>query len=150
MPQVTASVSAPGLILDVLVWVSTPYRRLLDSSKRTLPPVATVRAMIDTGATISIIDQAVIARLGVPSTGSVTVHSPTTGQTPQPALQYDVGLVIPGSDPAKAVFSLSSIAVIEADFSAHGGEYNALLGLDVLEKGILLFNGPAKTFTLTF
>jgi hypothetical protein len=102
--------------------------------------------LIDTGASASAIDSQIIQALGIPASGSVRIHTPSTGLTPHTCSQYDVGIAL--SLPGPQIWWLAtSLAVAESDFSLQG--IDGLLGRDVLSQCVVVFNGPGVHVTLS-
>jgi hypothetical protein len=104
--------------------------------------------LLDTGASITSVDTTLVAPLGLAPTGSVLVHTPSTGQTPQSFNQYDVMLIIPGQTTQHAPWVIEAMPVMESDFSAQN--IQGLIGRDVLARAVLIHNGPASQFTLAY
>jgi hypothetical protein len=119
------------------------------ASGQTVPNAAQVRILVDTGASHTCMDPAVLQGLGLTPTGVATVNTPTTGSQPQSQDQYDVGLLIPGSLPTHVPLVISNLPVICAEFLQAQG-FHGLLGRDVLSKCILIYNGPVNFFTVAY
>ena len=135
-------------MLNALIAVSEARAAALTAANLSVPTVQTVRALVDTGASCTCVDPTVLKALGLSPTGSVPILTPSSGTTPHPTDQYDVGLAIPGSDVAQAPLIHQTIPVIESDLSAQGIE--ALIGRDVLASCVLVYNGVTGHFTLAF
>jgi hypothetical protein len=96
------------------------------------------------------VDPAVIAALGISPTGSVSVHTPTTGATPHAMDQYDVAILVPSVQGQLPLY-FPTIPVVETNLSAQG--IQALFGRDMLSRCFLHYNGtigPTGVFTLAF
>ncbi len=106
-----------------------------------------VRALIDTGATGTVIDFAVIKALGIVPTGQVLIHTPSTGGTPHACGQYDVALALL-MGPSQVHVISPAIPVIESNLAQQG--IQALLGRDILSGGALWYNGQAGTLSVAF
>jgi hypothetical protein len=111
---------------------------------RTPPQIVTARLLVDTGASHTCLDCAVIQKLGLIPTGQISVHTPTTGGTAQAINQYDVALLIQAHGTLKSFLTLP---VGESDFSAQA--IDGLLGRDVLAQCLLLYSGPDNVFMLS-
>lgn len=98
-------------------------------------------ALIDTGASITAVDQGVLEQLGLFPTGVVTVATPAG-----PALQpvYTCEISFPGTPIPRLPFN----RVIGSQISDLG--YTALIGRDVLRYFQLVYNGPDGFGTLAF
>jgi hypothetical protein len=150
MPQITLPVTPQGLLLEIVIAASTPRQAALQANGQPIPALVQIKALVDTGADSTVIDQTVIAKLGIPPTGITMIHSATSGVQPVPCRTFDVLLGIPGHSPGTVIVVVGALAVVESDFSAHAAHYNALLGRDVLDRGVLIYNGTAGVFTLSF
>ena len=146
MPTLTNQISALGPLIDVEVGVSTPRRDALQKAGLPIPSNVSIRALIDTGASCTGIDKAVIASLQLVSKGPIPVHTPTSGQAPKTCEQYDIHLRLIHP---KLSFNFSALPVIETDdLSAQG--IQGLIGRDVLGNCIFVYNGENGTYSLGF
>ena len=94
-------------------------------------------------------DQSVLQALGLTPTGSVQMNTPTTGQAPVTTMQYDVGLLIPSGTQGSPPLVFPTIGVAATDLTAQGG-LQALIGRDILDRCILIYNGTQEFFTLAY
>jgi hypothetical protein len=83
MPQITIPTSPNGLVISVVVGVSVPRQAALTQAGQRVPDAVPVRALVDTGASCTLIDK-------------------------------------------------------------------TILGMDILRRGILIYNGEADQFTMAF
>ncbi len=128
-----------GPRLNVEVHVPQPLATLLSQQGKPIPKPAPGLALIDTGASITAVDDSVITSLGVQPIGVTTVHTPS-GSAPQN--QYPVRFVFPGS-------SLPELSVTQAIGSVLRPQgIVALIGRDALSSVILVYNGPVGMMTL--
>ena len=93
------------------------------------------------------VDKTLIVPLGLTPTGAGMFHTPSTGATPVPFPQYDVMLFIPGSKVGQA-WIIEAMPVMECDLSAQG--IQGLIGRDVLDRAIVVYNGPVNHFTVAY
>lgn len=94
-------------------------------------PGANVLGIIDTGATSTAISERVVEQLGIPPIGKVRLKT-AAGTKEANTYQVDVILFF-GSQ----VIPLTSMTVTEFEAGSEDGEPQALIGLDVLQKGSL-------------
>ncbi|HEX7185620.1 MAG TPA: hypothetical protein VF756_27595 [Thermoanaerobaculia bacterium] len=80
-------------------------------------------------------------------TGVVSVNSPTTGETPHQADQFDVALFIP--PPNGLPLFIQAMPVVASHLLAMQG-FHALLGRDILNNCLFAYNGEVGLFTLAF
>jgi hypothetical protein len=148
MPIVTATASPVGPLLDVLVHVTVQLLGQLNASGRAIPSPIQVRGLIDTGASGTCLDSSIIARLGLVPIGSTPVHTPSTAGQAQLRYLYDVGLWLPSRGKSAPYNIRTSLPVIETDLTGQGIEL--LIGRNVLESCLMVFDGPANTIRLAF
>jgi hypothetical protein len=106
MPAISLPIDALGPIIRVAVGVSQ-FR--VDALKRANLPVPQWQVgtfLIDTGASGTCIDHALVQPLGIPPTGAVNVQTPSTGNGSHSCYQYDVLLYIPGGNLHIALWAL--------------------------------------------
>lgn len=149
MPNVTVTLDPiEGPILPVGVSVSRARREALLASGENVPPIVSVRALVDTGASCTCVDPSVLQALSLPATGTVFLYTPSTGSTPHAADEYDVGLVVPGAGIHHLPLTIDGVPVVAANLAVQG--IHALIGRDVLQDCILIYNGTDGDFTLAF
>jgi hypothetical protein len=102
-------------------------------------------ALIDTGASCTCIDPAIIGALELSPTGSIQVFTPSTGDRGHATAQYDACLQIYTS-PQQAPLEIPLIAVVASELKMHG--IDALIGRDVLQHCLLWYNGSSGIFSL--
>ncbi len=145
MPSLNASVREDGLIVEVGIALSTAR---VEAAKRAgRPPVAPiwVTALLGTGASCSVIDTSVVHSLKLIQAGTVQGHTPSTGSNLHTCNLYDGCIAF--AKPQVKVMSLN-LPVAEASLIDQG--ILALIGRDVLRQCLLVYNGPAKSFSLSF
>ena len=91
------------------------------------------------------IDESVVKALNLPPTGQIDILTPSTGATPEKRYQYDVALLLHHSDNSRF---FPTHPVLASDFSTQN--IQGLLGRDVLNHCLLVYDGSAKTFSLAF
>lgn len=148
MPHFTLAVSAGGPIVTAYVAVSNPRGQALQAAGQPIPAPVPIQALVDTGASGTCIDPAVLSQLQIPQSGSVMVHTPTTGATPAAAAQYDVALIIPGATSNDPPLVFETIPVMASQLHQAQG-IHALIGRDILSRCVLLYNGTAY-FTIAY
>jgi hypothetical protein len=145
-------ITPQGPLLTVALMVSVPRQQALATAGQAVPPQLQANLLIDTGATCTNIDEKLIAALALTPTGSVKVHTPSTGQEPVEKQVYDIGLAIVAAQPPAVPFSfplfLQSLPVLAADFS--GQAIDGLLGRDVLRFARMTYGGPENLLLLSF
>jgi predicted aspartyl protease len=145
MPHLTLPLSPSGCLVDLYVGVSEARRNALAAAKLPIPEVIRVHGLIDTGASCTVIDANAIASLQLTPTGSILVHTPSTGANAAAFAQYDVLLSI--YHPTHSLV-IGTIPIVTSDLAATG--IQALIGRDVLAKCLLVYDGVASHFSLAF
>ena len=103
--------------------------------------------LLDTGASNTVVDTSLIAPLGITPTGTIMCHTPSTGTVAQAFNQYDVAIIVPGAVPGQA-WVVEALPVMESNLAPQG--IQGLIGRDMLDDAILIYNGTTKHFTLAF
>ena len=103
--------------------------------------VPSVRSLmlVDTGASGSAVDQEVIAMLGLQPTGAISIATPSHAR--HEVLTYDIDLIIEQNQ-----FHLADVPVFATGLKNQG--IQGLIGRDVLQHMLLVYNGYAGHFTL--
>ena len=114
-------------MIDVVASVSQPRAQALTTAGRAIPSQLVIRALIDTGASCTCIDPNILTSLDLSPTGSVRVHTPSTGTQAVNQDQYDVSLIFLHS---KLSFTIPNIPVIASSLQMQG--IDALIGRDIL------------------
>jgi hypothetical protein len=83
MPLITAVLSVTQARADALL-----------AANQVVPPLQRMNALIDTGASCTCVDPAIISALGLTPTGSTQMLTPSTGAQPHTTDQYDASLRI--------------------------------------------------------
>ncbi len=128
--------------------ISHARQQVLESINQTVPDPQMVRALIDTGASISAVDPIALNALGLSPTGEADIHTPSTGSTPVRTPTYDVRIAILAGRAEDLHFISETLQVTAADLTAQG--IQVLIGRDILKSCTLFYNGAASTFTLSY
>jgi predicted aspartyl protease len=111
---------------------------------RTPCPPVLVRALVDTGASKTNIVRSVLDRLGLSPASQVIAHTASTGLVPLMADVYAVEISLGG---AITGLLATDLAVVAAE-DLSGSGVQALLGRDILGRGLLVYDGLQRRFTL--
>ena len=145
MPHLTLPLAAVGCGLEVYIGVSNARRAALTAAKQQVPALVRARMIVDTGASGTVVDEKVLKSLALTPTGTTQILTPSTKGTPVTCPTYDVLLAV---DHAKYPLVLGTVPVVGGDFSGQGIE--GLIGRDVLQECLLVYDGVAGTFALAF
>lgn len=122
-------------------------QQALAAANRAVPPPVNAVFLVDTGASCTVVDAQIIAPLGLNPTGVMMAHTPSTAGNAVPMQQYDLMIYIPGSM-INVGWSIDSLQVSASSFS--GQSIDGLIGRDIIDRGLLVYNGQAGHFTLAY
>lgn len=148
MPHFTVSFAHSGPMIDLIVTASGARIQALESAGIPLPMPQAIRGLVDTGAAShTCIDPSVFEALKLQPTGSILMHTPSTGESPQAADTYDVGIVFPNN--TQPGFVLHNVQV-SASLLANVQGFHALIGRDILAQCILVYNGSTGSLSFSY
>ena len=136
-----------GPLIHVYIGVSEPRQGALIKAELPVPSPVVVKALVDTGASHTVVDPTVLKSLGLSPRRIAQTITPTTGAVPHQCHTYDVSLHIPLAT-ATALFSKPAWEVTCLDLKHQG--FEVLLGRDILAEGMLVYDGKAATFAMAF
>lgn len=147
MPAITVTIEPGGPIVNVLVGMSAPRIQALQAAGQQPPNPVTGRFLIDTGASGTCVDPALIAPLGLPQIGRVAIATPSTNGQQHFCDQFDCALFIPGALNAPGHF-IEALPIITAHLQSQG--IDGLIGRDILNRCTLTYIGSANLISLSF
>lgn len=142
MPSFAAQVpnlQTVGPVVDLQIAVGSAVETVLRTSGAPIPPPIRTPAMIDTGATGSVIAQGLASRLGLNPIGVTYINTPSS--TNVACYEYSVRLIFPNN-------VLWEGQVLEAPLQ--GQHVQCLIGRDVLAQAVLIYIGYGNLFSLSF
>lgn len=142
MPSFTVSLAdlrGTGPIIDVDVAAPLALEEELRRVQQPIPQPVGLAAMIDTGASSSVIQEGLAAQIGLQPIGVAKVNTPSS--TNVECYEYAVRFAFPNNVVVAAT-------VIEAPLK--GQHIQGLIGRDVLEHALLVYIGYTGQFTLSF
>ncbi len=145
MPHFTLQFQAGAPQVAFYIGVSQPREQALKNAGVTVPQPIVIHGLVDTGASNTAVDPVIIQQLGLSPTGSMSIFTPSTGETPAQANTFDVSIRIPV---ATMTFSVGALQVFESALSVQG--IQALIGRDVLANRLMVYDGRANIFSLAF
>lgn len=147
MPVFTAQVSNLqflGPILNVQIAPSKAASQAMDKAGVAVPAAMTISAMIDTGATSSVVKTGLAQQLNAQPVGLQHINTPSSQGVP--CYEFFLQLILQPTGGLLASVELEA-RFIEAPL--HGQNIHVLLGRDVLSLGIFIYNGANNSFTLS-
>lgn len=148
MPYVSGSLTGSWAIVDVLIGVSTTRRSLLTKHGFSVPTAVHVRALLDTGASISGFAPRVFRDLDLTPVSQLNVLTPSTpADAPHPCDLFDVTLaLVAGGTP----HPFADLRVMVADCWPPNEGLEALIGMDILRRCFFQLMGPERQFVCAF
>ena len=142
MPLFTQKLSDLEDIGPVIELILAPSLRLLRTTAVSPSSMQQVKvvAMIDTGASGSLIKQGIAELLGIYPIGNTYLNTPSS--TNVHCSQFHVQMVFPND------VIIQSMVVTEAPLQNQ--HIQCLIGRDVLQHGLFIYNGSDNSFTLSF
>lgn len=136
-----------GPIAPAEFHVPTQLAKLLQDKGQRVPPPQQGMVLIDTGASMSCADSAVMSKLGVKPVGQVdigTAGGQTKASTFPARLLIGVGVI-----PQPLSIDFSSVVGVDLSGQSAGGQtLIGLIGRDILELCIFVYNGTTGSFSL--
>jgi hypothetical protein len=133
------NLQAIGPVVRLQIAVGTPAEAALRKAGTPIPTPVTADAMIDTGATASVIAQGLAGQIGLQPVGSTLIATPSHANLT--CFEYFVRLVLPQN----VVYEGT---VIEAPMQGH--HIQCLIGRDILAHSVFVYTGYLNLFTLSF
>lgn len=138
MPSITVSLSPKGAIVNVIIGASHPRLTAYKAAGQTPPATVTGQFLIDTGASCTCVDPALIKSLGLPQIGKVAISTPSTNGGQHFCEQFDASLFIPGN-PGSGGMMIPALPILTTHLQSQG--IDGLIGLDVINRCTLIYSG---------
>ena len=139
--QVVANLSGTGPIVEVVVGASSLFAQVMARKGLPIPSPVKALAMVDTGASSTVIAPSVVQALGLQPVGVGQLATPLA-TVPLTVPQFNISLGFPGGS-----FVQSAIAV---EASLPSQPIQVLIGRDVLAHAVLTYIGYLNQFTISF
>ena len=125
--------------MEIQIAVGSAVEQTLRQTGVTVPSPVLCTALIDTGATGSVVQQGIPARLGLNPIGTVQISTPSSANVR--CFEYYIRYLFPQNVTIEGT-------VIEAPLA--GQPIQCLIGRDILANAVLIYMGYANQFTLSF
>lgn len=142
MPSFTTQVpnlQRVGPVVQVQLAVGSAIEDALRRSGKTIPNPVAALAMIDTGATGTVLREDIPKQLGLNPVGTTLISTPSS--TNVRCYEYLVRLLFPNN----VVVETTMIGA-----PLQGQHIQCLIGRDILRHGVFIYTGYIDTFTLSF
>lgn len=137
-----------GPVLAVQIEIPAALATQLQKDNQKIPSPVLGQALIDTGASVSAVDAAVVGQLGVQPVGIKNVG---TAGGPQQQATYPAKFSFPGTKLPSIEFNeLLGANLAGQQLPLPQGQIIALLGRDILQLFILVYNGPGGMYSVAF
>jgi len=141
LPSFTSSIpnlQAVGPLIELQVAVGSALESTFKAGAEAIPGPVKALAMIDTGASVSVLRQGLAAQLSLNAIGVSYINTPSS--TNVPCYRYLVRFIFPNE-------VLVETNVVEAPLQ--GQNIQCLIGRDVLAHGVLIYIGGSNLFSLS-
>jgi len=145
MPALKGRVGAEGPLIEMKVMQSPQLVAQLKKAGLNFAAPCIINALIDTGASSLAIDMNILRSLGLKPTGTVKVHTPSTQGEGEEMSQYDIHVVIGEGQSYPLTMVLPAIGITIANQG-----FCALIGREILNHCILIYNGPEQKFHINY
>lgn len=147
MPRLTLSADHSGKpVVHLYVGVGLAKTEALRERGMPIPVARPLRALVDTGALRTVVEETHLKSLDLSPLSVEDVHTASTGAAPVKLNVYAVEITLAEAVTGTLARNLPVLAA--ADLSGLG--VRMLLGRDVLSRVILTCNGPDREFGLSF
>ena len=146
----TGDIHPDGPFLALCIGVSAEQQACFEAKGRSIPPPLFVKGLVDTGATMTCIDLGLPKKLTLNPRRPMSMFTPSTGTQVATSETYDVRLSILPTDQRKFPYQYHrpTLHVVAQPLAAQG--FGAIIGRDILDAGILHYDGTERKFTLKF
>lgn len=137
-----------GPVLPIQIEIPTALAMQLQQTGQAIPTPVSGFGLVDTGASVSAVHEVVIQQLGVQPVGIANVG---TAGGPQQQATYPARFSFPGTNlPTIEFGQLLGANLTGQSLPGIQAPLIALLGRDILEHFVVVYNGPAGMYTMAF
>ena len=140
------SLAIDGPIMQIQVEIPPVLAESLQKSSTPIPNPVEGFALIDTGASITAIDDVIFGQLGINPNGVARVG---TAGGPQQQSTYPVRLTFPGTGIPGVNHGKALGCNLTGQIVLGKRRLIALIGRDILQRFILIYNGSAGMFSMS-
>ena len=146
MPVVSQDLTEDGAVIEVLVGVHNERREMLRKHSFPVPQRVRARLQVDTGSNVTVIRGEVFQQLGIQEIDSVLARPLATTEEPQrfPQFPASLSLLCEGMEMHLPSVSVLGCLMTPAD------RVDGILGRDVLDHCLFVYDGRGRRFSLAF
>jgi len=130
-----------GPALNIEISVSDNVALVLENEGKQIPQPQVSTAFIDTGASLTVVEESVLVGLGLIPVNTIPITTPGGNN-------YRKVYACKMSFPGTLIPALSPIQVVGCELGGFG--HTGLIGRDILSKFLLVYNGVEGHWTLAF
>ncbi|MBL7545989.1 MAG: aspartyl protease family protein [Bdellovibrionaceae bacterium] len=125
---------AGGIVMDMVIAVDAVTAQTMQNGNQIIPSPISAKALVDTGCTVTSIDQSIAQQLGLVVRGMTTTH---TAAGPTNSSQYFIAFSFPGTNLQGRTFhQVQSVNLT-------GQPFQVLIGRDLMASWSINYNGPS-------
>jgi len=147
MPVLSLEVDYAGKpLIELYVTMGTHQAQDRRAAGLPVPGALAVAALLDTGASRSVLALSVVAQLGLIAMGETDLFTASTGDVPVALGVFAVDLALAGDRTGPIAVDLE----VAGSDALGGVQVQMLLGRDVLDRCLLAYDGPNRRFALAY
>ncbi len=151
MRTLTVPILPEGVLVDVLIGLDAGKVQQLRQAGQPVPGPISATAIIDCGAQVTCLETRLLAQMVAGCLAPVRhgfVNVPAAGGV-LPTSEYAVSLtIVPSSSKLREQLVFRRLPIMEIALEKLG--YQMLIGRDVLDQCLHVYNGPERSFTLAY
>jgi hypothetical protein len=147
MPRLEVPIGLDGPIIDVRTWIGIDQEDALDAKGMKIPPVVSLRALVDTGARLTAIQRAWAEAIGLPRHDWVMLKSSVLGHEERHAPVYQLRMTF-GALEAPDAPKWRNILVAGVNVVSPGAV--VLVGQDLLATCRFTYDGRKRRLMMSY
>lgn len=145
MPILSFPKSQLGAIIDVVARPSAAGLEELRRAGLPAPKPVNLKMLVDSGSDTSAMEEALATSFGLPY---VSAAFAMTFNKSRPIRRYELALSLSGTN--GVTWDAPPVIVIARPEAFDGTPYQGLVGRDLLDQALFIYNGPGHHCTLAF
>jgi hypothetical protein len=144
MAQLRLPITKDGPILSVAIGITGAQMAALQASGKPIPAPLVLRGVADTGTDITAVKVSQLQQLGITPTASSTTQT-ASGQFRVDL--FDISLMVPGATASAGPIVVRPLLTI-TELAESVPDVDLLLGRDILDECLFIYDGPGGQFLL--